>query len=833
MSADAKNKTYGDSNPTLTYTIGGMGLVDGDTLSGSLSTAAMPTSNVGTYPITQGNLAASSNYSATFTGADLNVAARPVAIMGDAKTKVYGSTDPTLTYQITSGNLVGTDAFSGSLSRNGGEKVGSYAISQGALSLSSNYQLTYVGKNLSITPASLVIKADDKSRAPGVQNPSFTASYSGLVRGDDQSMVSGLTLATTANTGSPEGNYPIVPSGAKASNYSISYLNGNLSVTSSLLIPVTVAADNISKVYGGADPLLSYRLISGTLNNGDGFSGSLARSSGENVGSYPITQGSLSLPPGYLLNVSGAAFTINPRPITISADPKTKIYGTGDPTLTYQITSGNLVGTDTFSGSLGRNGGESVGTYAINQGSLGLSSNYALTYTGNNLSLTQRPITVTADAKTRTYGDSNPDLTYSVGGMGLVNGDRLSGSLSTDATPAGKVGTYIINQGSLGNPDYSLTYIGSTLSVVPAPLTIKANDVSRQAATADPSFTATYTGFRDADGLDTIAGLSFSTLASLSSPVGTYPIIPSGASALNYAITYVNGLLTVTQAPTSFFPPTLQAANLIQPNWQTDKKAPPIAIQDATTGVDSPQAVNQTTPKPAINASQEISSLQTYVPSVLLGTQNQVSDNYQTLTGKSRAGETVTWGWAHPGFTATAGQTTYAPIDSMKIVVNGQTKTLNAYANVDSTGSSTPEGPFQCTALVAQYLALLGYKNTEKSLPNGQDVVTYVVTKNDPSLFNSSAKSPPEVGSIVSMKTNEPEGHVAIVKGVQDTGPNTRVITVIEDNLTFNKGATFAVNRQITFTKSADGTWSANHVINPASGRSYSVVNWATPTALP
>ena len=60
-----------------------------------------------------------------------------------------------------------------------------------------------------------------------------------------------------------------------------------------------------------------------------------------------------------------------------------------------------------------------VGTYGISQGTLtAASGNYALSYTGNNLTVTPRAITVTADAKSRAYGDANPALTYQVGGAG-------------------------------------------------------------------------------------------------------------------------------------------------------------------------------------------------------------------------------------------------------------------------------------------------------------------------------------------------------------------------------------------------------------------------------
>jgi hypothetical protein len=63
-----------------------------------------------------------------------------------------------------------------------------------------------------------------------------------------------------------------------------------------------------------------------------------------------------------------------------------------------------------------------VGTYGINQGTLAASGNYALNYTGNNLTVGQRALTVTADAKSRAYGDVNPALTLS--GRRLRSGQR-------------------------------------------------------------------------------------------------------------------------------------------------------------------------------------------------------------------------------------------------------------------------------------------------------------------------------------------------------------------------------------------------------------------------
>src|SRR6185312_8439197 len=113
---------YGNTDPLLTYQITSGTLAFSDAFTGALARAAGE--GVGTHAITQGTLALSANYALTYVGADLSITARPIAVAADAKTKVYGDADPALTYQVTSGSLAFSDAFSGALSRAAGENVG-------------------------------------------------------------------------------------------------------------------------------------------------------------------------------------------------------------------------------------------------------------------------------------------------------------------------------------------------------------------------------------------------------------------------------------------------------------------------------------------------------------------------------------------------------------------------------------------------------------------------------------------------------------------------------------------------------------------------------------
>jgi uncharacterized protein YjiK len=74
-----------------------------------------------------------------------------ITVTADNKTKVVGEPDPPLTYSYLPGLLLPGDIFSGELTREPGENVGSYAIQRGTLSLSNNYNLFFVEGTFTIT----------------------------------------------------------------------------------------------------------------------------------------------------------------------------------------------------------------------------------------------------------------------------------------------------------------------------------------------------------------------------------------------------------------------------------------------------------------------------------------------------------------------------------------------------------------------------------------------------------------------------------------------------------------------------------------------------------
>jgi hypothetical protein len=148
-------------------------------------------------------------------------------------------------------------------------------------------------------------------------------------------------------------------------------------------------------------------------------------------------------------------------------------------------------------------------------------------------------------------GDFGSATTVSLNTVsGALNGDTFTNAYTTPATAASPVGTYPIND-TVGGPaasSYTITVVPGTLTIIQASiaLNIAANNTTRTYGAANPVFTSTSTGAINGDTFT----VTYATTATTTSPVGTYPIVPtvSGAATSNYSVTTTNGVLTVAPA---------------------------------------------------------------------------------------------------------------------------------------------------------------------------------------------------------------------------------------------------------------------------------------------
>ncbi len=228
-----------------------------------------------------------------------------------------------------------------------------------------------------------------------------------------------------------------------ASNYDISYVPTVYTIVG---IPATVTAEDFEIVYGATTPDFTAEAVglqgSDALDNvtytfsGSGYGPSTIAPT--NVGVYTISPSVTSLSPGAVANYSfttvPGSFTITKRPVTVTPDSgQTKVYDGNaivPSEVTYSITSGSLVGSDALSNVLAVSG-TNAGDWAITKASQADSSNpnYDITVvTGVNYQITRQPVTVTATARTKVYGNNDPSLGYTTSPS-----VSLSGSLSRES----------------------------------------------------------------------------------------------------------------------------------------------------------------------------------------------------------------------------------------------------------------------------------------------------------------------------------------------------------------------------------------------------------------
>jgi 6-phosphogluconolactonase (cycloisomerase 2 family) len=557
VTAANASRFYGDPNPAFTGTI--TGIKNGDNITASYSTTATAASAPGTYPIVPalvdptGKL---SNYTVTaLNNGILTVTPAPLTVTAANASRLYGDPNPVLTGTIT--GIRNGDAITASYSTvaTAASSAGTYAIVP-ALSdptgKLANYTVVSNNGILTVNPAPLTVATANASRLYGDPNPAFTGTVSGLKNGD----IITATFASAADPTSPVGSYAIIATlvdpGARLGNYTVISSNGILTVTPA---PLTATATSASRLYGDPNPAFS-GTISG-LKNGDNITATFvsAATAASPVGTYVIAPSFID-PAGRLGNYtvsSSGTLTVTPAPLTASANNATRLYGNANPIFTGTISG--LKNGDNITESFTSAGPASpVGTYAIVPALVdptGKAGNYTVTFSNGTLTVTPAPLSVATANASRLYGDPNPAFSGTI--TGIKNGDNITASFATAATPASAVGTFAIvptlvdPTAKLGN--YTVTSTNGTLTINRSPLTVAAANVARTFGAANPTLTGTITGIKNADNITA----TYATTAVASSPVGTYPITPTlvdpTAKLGNYIVTSTSGVLTVNKAP--------------------------------------------------------------------------------------------------------------------------------------------------------------------------------------------------------------------------------------------------------------------------------------------
>lgn len=256
------------------------------------------------------------------------------------------------------------------------------------------------------------------------------------------------------------------------------------------------------------------------------------------------------------------SFTVNPSAATVTvtaSSPSAISYGDSAPAVSPSYSG--LLGTDTSIAGVscsvsGYSVGSPAGTYSTTCTGPSSTVDYSsISYADGTVQVNPVPLTITASSETSTYGSAPGPVTPTYSGLVYTDtAPTTAPTCTTSATSSSSVGNYDTTCSGAVDPNYTITYVGGIESVTPATLLVTADNNTRFYHLADPTFTATISGFVNHDTSAAVTGsASCTTSAVYSSSVGTYPITCSQGTlaAKNYVFSYAPGTLTITQMPTN------------------------------------------------------------------------------------------------------------------------------------------------------------------------------------------------------------------------------------------------------------------------------------------
>ena len=453
------------------------------TTSFTLSASFSPTNSVDYNPVNSATTTTPNSNKATITVTpDIN------------QSKVYGTSDPVITYSVTSGALVGSDQLTGALtyaSAGQNTATGSYAITSGTLTSANNpnYTITLASVNFAITKANQSV----------VSLSSLSSAYN----------PSNKSVSLTGSGGSGSGSYEYE---LHASN-----TTAGCSVNGSTLT-YTTAGTCVIAVKRTTD--------TNYLERTDAVSFSIG------LASQTITFGSLSAK-----SYSSDTFTVS----ATSSASLTVVFTSGSPSIC--TTSGTSGSTITLLG---------VGTCVLNANQSGDANIAAASQVTQNFTVNPRAITVTADAKSKVYGSSDPAFTYSITTGSLVLGDSLTGALTRAAGT--DVGTYQIQQGALttvNNPKYAITFVGADLSITRATPTLVLTYPNSNVAILRPGATDTPTvTTSSSSGALTFATSAASSICTVDATTGVISLLGAGSCPVSMTTALTTNFFAHTETTT-------------------------------------------------------------------------------------------------------------------------------------------------------------------------------------------------------------------------------------------------------------------------------------------
>ncbi|MBQ7118590.1 MAG: S-layer homology domain-containing protein [Oscillospiraceae bacterium] len=308
---------------------------DADTSNGTVATLVftVPKNTVKDYEIT---VTTDGVFDNGLNDVVVNVTNGKISITEKPKEDMTGVTlaDGTYTYDGTVKSLAVAGAPAGatvSYENNGKTDAGTYNVK--ATVTAPGYNEKVLNATLKINPKALTVTgltAENKVY-DGTKNAVLSGgTLSGVVGQDDVTATfptSGTFAKKDVGTGIAVSFANITLEGAKKANYTLTQPTVKANITAA---PITVTADSHNVMIGDAIPELTYKVTSGTVAEGDSFSGKLTTKAKNNTeGTYDVLQGTLKLSSNYKLTFVKGTITVSDKTAQniVVSDIADKVYG--------------------------------------------------------------------------------------------------------------------------------------------------------------------------------------------------------------------------------------------------------------------------------------------------------------------------------------------------------------------------------------------------------------------------------------------------------------------------------------------------------------------------
>lgn len=412
------------------------------------------------------------NYNKVLKDVSINVLKAQAVITLSGLSRDYDGAPKPANVSTTPAGLGGVGVtYDGSAAAPAG--AGSYAV---VATLSNvNYEAADASGTLVINKAAPVVTAD-----------AVTCTYSGSpceatgsAKGVDGADLGAVTLTYTPGGSAPSnaGDYTVIASVPETANH-----------TAGTSQPAAVKVDRATPFIDWANPgaiVYGTQLGAAQLNAAatlgaggpavaGGFVYTPAAGTTLNVGNGQTLH--VEFTPADASNYTNASKDVSINVVravlTVAAADASKVYGQPNPA--FAVTYAGFLNGDTPASLGGALSFVTAATQASNAGVYpvtpsGLTSpNYSLNFVAGDLTVTKAPLVVTAGNAVKILGAANPQFTAGYSGFVLnQNPGVLGGTLAfaTAATAASPVGNYAVTPSGLTSPNYSLSFVGGTLSV--------------------------------------------------------------------------------------------------------------------------------------------------------------------------------------------------------------------------------------------------------------------------------------------------------------------------------------------------------------------------------